>query len=113
MGAVGLSHRPAHPPLIFADGEEMCTLRSDRSEDAREKRSRSSRARIGAYALHAKYDSQELTKNARATFLARFEREVDPDGTLPAEDRARRAKAARSAYFRKLALASARKRAKR
>jgi len=42
-------------------------------------------------------------------FMARFEREVDPDGTL-AEERARRAEAARKAYFAQLAHKSAKAR---
>ena len=44
---------------------------------------RSLRGRVGAYALHAQHDSRLLTGAARAAFLSRFEREVDPDGTLP------------------------------
>jgi len=40
---------------------------------------RSLRGRIGAHALHAKYDSRELTASARGAFLDRFERQVDPD----------------------------------
>jgi hypothetical protein len=48
-----------------------------------------------------------VTANARAAFLDRFEREVDPDGVLPAAERARRAAAARKAYFVRLAAKSA------
>ncbi len=73
---------------------------------------RSLRARIGAHALHASHDSRELTAPARATFSARFEREVDPDGVLPEIERKRRADHARKAYFTRLALASARARRK-
>jgi len=71
---------------------------------------RSQRARLGAYSLHAKRDARETTSAARAAFLERFEREVDPDGTLPLDERTRRARAARKAYFTRLALASARAR---
>jgi hypothetical protein len=39
---------------------------------------RSLRARLAAYTLHSERDSRELTESARRTFLARFEREVDP-----------------------------------
>jgi len=42
--------------------------------------------------------------------MARFEREVDPDGTLPPEERARRAEHKRKAYFARLALKSAKAR---
>ena len=70
------------------------------------------RGRIGAYTLHATHDPRETTAKARAAFLARFEREVDPEGLLPEEERRRRALHARKAYFAKLALASARARRK-
>ncbi len=66
------------------------------------------RGRIGAYRLHALNDSREVTKPARAAFLARFEAEVDPDGVLAPEERQRRAQHARRAYFQQLALKSSR-----
>jgi len=68
---------------------------------------RALRARIGAYALHARHDPRETTARARAAFLSRFEREVDPDGSLNSIERARRAEAARKAYFARLAYRSA------
>jgi hypothetical protein len=71
------------------------------------------RGRIGAYELHARYDPRETTAKARATFLARFERDVDPDGVLPEPERRKRAEAARKAYFARLGLASARARSKK
>ncbi len=71
---------------------------------------RSLGSRIAAYTLHATHDPHETTKAARHAFLARFEREVDPDRQLPAEVRRRRAEAARKAYFSRLALRSARAR---
>lgn len=70
-------------------------------------------ARMGAHALHAKYDSRDLTAAARSEFMSRFEREVDPDGALPADERARRAVHARKAYFMGLALKSAQARSRR
>ncbi len=63
--------------------------------------------RIGAHKLHATHDSRDVTAKARATFLARFEWEVDPDFVLSVEERARRANHARRAHFARLALASA------
>ncbi len=52
--------------------------------------------------------------SADPAFLARFEREVDPDGRLDPEERARRAEQARRAYFARLSLAAAKaRRAKR
>ena len=63
--------------------------------------------RIGAHRLHATHDSRAVTAKARETFLARFEREVDPGFVLPAEERQKRAEHAKRAYFARLALASA------
>lgn len=71
---------------------------------------RSLRARIAAHAMHARNDPAEITANARAAFLAKFEQEADPDGILPPEERRRRAEHLRSAYFARLALASAKAR---
>lgn len=68
---------------------------------------RSLRARLAAHALHAQHDSSEVSKAGREAFLARFEREVDPEGTLPTDERIRRAAHARKAYFTRLALKSA------
>ncbi len=68
------------------------------------------RGRIGAYRLHATHDPKETTAKGRAAFLSRFDKEVDPDGTLPEEERKRRAASARKAHFAKLARASARAR---
>lgn len=68
------------------------------------------RGRIGAYRLHATHDRRVTTAAARAAFLARFEAEVDPDGALPPEERARRAESARKAYFARLSYRSAKAR---
>ncbi len=54
---------------------------------------------MAAYALHATRDPRVATKPARDAFMARFERQVDPDGTLPDAERRRRAEAAMKAYF--------------
>jgi hypothetical protein len=75
---------------------------------------RSLRARLAAYAMHAQHDTRRISANGRAAFLARFEREVDPDGRLDPEERCRRAEQARRAYFARLSLAAAKaRRAKR
>jgi len=71
------------------------------------------RARIAAYALHAQRDSKEHTAPARAGFLARFTREVDPDGTLSEVERRRRAECALKAHMTRLSLASSKARARR
>lgn len=63
---------------------------------------RTLRARIAAHAMHA----QGKTNTAPGTraFLGRFERQVDPDGVLTPEERARRAHHARTAYMLALSL---------
>jgi hypothetical protein len=71
---------------------------------------RALRARLGAYVMHGRNDARETTAKARAAFLARFERQADPDGVLPAAERQRRAQQLRRAYFARLALASAKAR---
>lgn len=68
---------------------------------------RSLRGRIGAYALHSKYDSREITRAARAAYLAKWIREVDPEGVLSEVERDRRAENALKAHLAKLALKSA------
>ena len=74
---------------------------------------RTLRGRIAAYAMHAANDPRETTKAARGAFIAKFERQVDPDGVLPPAERARRAEAAMRAHMSRLALKSARARRKR
>lgn len=61
-------------------------------------------ARIGGYALRARRDPIEYTANARAAFMAGFERRVDPDGMLSPEERRQRAEALRKAHMLGLAL---------
>ncbi len=70
---------------------------------------RSMRARAAAYAMHAQ--GKTNTAPAIAGQLARFEREVDPDGLLTPEDRARRAGFALRSYMAKLGLKASKKRA--
>ncbi len=74
---------------------------------------RSQRARIAAHARWAQEDPVPNAVRAQAGLIARFEREVDPDGTLPPAERARRAEHARKAHMARLALASARARSRR
>lgn len=68
---------------------------------------RSLRGRIGAYALHSKYDSREITRAARAAYLAKWINEVDPERILPEVERDRRAESALKAHMTRLALKSA------
>jgi hypothetical protein len=75
---------------------------------------RSASARAAAYSMWAgTEDWTARTAPGRAAFMSRFERQVDPSGTLTPAERARRAEAARKAYFTRLALASSRARAAR
>jgi hypothetical protein len=60
--------------------------------------------RLGGLAKSAANDGREGTRKARTAFLARFEREVDPDGVLPLKERLRRADAAKKLYFARLYL---------
>jgi len=58
-------------------------------------------------------DRPAATQSARTAFLDGFEHQVDPDGKLAPEERARRAKSLRTACFQKLALKSAQARRRR
>ncbi len=78
---------------------------------------RALRARIASHASWASTEDPAArtapARTASRTALdTRFEREVDPDGTLPPAERTRRAEHARKAYFAGLALKSARSRRK-
>jgi hypothetical protein len=70
---------------------------------------RSMRARLAALARWSKEDPADQMKIARARFDERFEKQVDPDCILPPEERARRAAAARKAYFVQLGFQSSRR----
>ena len=71
-------------------------------------------ARMAAHALHAKVtDPAAHTAPARKVFLSRFEREVDPEGALSPQERARRAEHAKKAYFLRLAAESSKARSKK
>ncbi len=82
----------------------------DEQRDGRTPAQRSLQARIAAYRMHAMHDPRDTTREARSAFLAKFEREVDPDMRLPEAERRRRAEAAKKAYFNALAMKSARAR---
>jgi hypothetical protein len=68
------------------------------------------RSRMAAYLMHARHDAHQTTAASHRAFMARFLREVDPEQSLPEPERRRRADAARSAYFTRLAYLSAKKR---
>ncbi|WP_336857207.1 hypothetical protein [Sinomonas albida] len=69
------------------------------------------RSLAGRAAAHESWaqteDRSARTAPARAALLAKFEKQVDPDGKLLPAERARRAEHARKAYFTRLALKSA------
>lgn len=74
---------------------------------------RALRARLAAHTSWANTsDRAARTAPARRASLERFGAQVDPDGVLPAGERARRAESARRAYFTSLALRSSRARAR-
>jgi hypothetical protein len=74
---------------------------------------RALRARIAAHTRWAHTDDrQAATRPARDAFLARFEHQVDPEGTLPPAERQRRAESARRAHMLRLAKRSAKSRRK-
>lgn len=74
---------------------------------------RSQIAKIAAHARWAKTtDRAAATQAARDGLQARFEREVDPDGLLAPDERARRAESAKRAHYQRMALKSARARRK-
>lgn len=65
---------------------------------------RTIRARLAAHSKHALYDPVEGTAKARQAFRDRFERDVDPEGVLSPEERARRAEHARKAFYLRLSM---------
>lgn len=72
---------------------------------------RALRARAAAHALHAQGGTS--TKAGTAAFLARFDKQVDPEGVLPAEERTRRARHALRAHMAGLALRASQARGRR
>lgn len=71
------------------------------------------RGRMGGAATSATHSPQEMVAPARAGFLERFRREVDPDGMLPEAERERRANAALKKHMAALSLKAMQKRGKR
>ncbi len=72
---------------------------------------RSLQARVAAHTSWANTsDRTERTAAARKAARDRFEKQVDPDGVLPLEERQQRAESARKAFYLKMAAASAKAR---
>jgi membrane-bound lytic murein transglycosylase B len=65
----------------------------------------------GSIAAHTSWanttDRTARTAKARQAALDRFERQVDPEGVLRPEDRAKRAESARRAFYQQMAYKSA------
>ena len=72
---------------------------------------RSLRSSIAAHTLHAAGGTN--TAPARQAFYDQFVDQVDPERTLPEAERAKRVAHARTAYFKQLALKSAKVRRER
>lgn len=69
-------------------------------------------ARLAAHTSWANTtDRQARTAPAQKASMDRFEKQVDPEGVLDPAERAKRAENAKSAYFIRLALLSAKARA--
>lgn len=68
---------------------------------------RTMRARMAAHTLHAKHDPKETSAAGRAAFLASFETQVDPEGVLPPDERARRAEQLFKAHMTRLSFKAA------
>jgi hypothetical protein len=64
------------------------------------------RGRLGGLTARARHDPRDATGKARVAQDLRFEARVDPDSSLPLEERRRRAEAARRAFYARLLLAS-------
>lgn len=69
---------------------------------------RSMQMRIASHISWAKTPDRRARTEAarRASHYERFEKQVDPDGVLPPEERRLRAESARKAYYAELALKS-------
>lgn len=74
----------------------------------------SDRSQIAKIAARTRWanteDRSAATQAARDAMARKFEDQVDPDRTLPADERAKRADSARRAHYQRLALKSAKSR---
>ena len=71
--------------------------------DRRSKTERSLQAKAAAHVLQSRYDSRDLTRQARQAFLDGFEKKADPHDELDVAERQRRADQLISAHFTDLA----------
>lgn len=96
------SNHSVTPPVDGGEGRHSTGLTAEQ---------RRRRARSAAHASWA--NTTDRAGPGTAAFLDRFERQVDPDGVLPAEIRAVMARHARIAYMLQLAERSAAARRRR
>lgn len=66
--------------------------------------------RVGGLARTAIYDPAELAKSGQRGLLSAFERQVDPEGALGAEERSKRVRRLQTAHMTALSLKAAKKR---
>ncbi len=72
------------------------------------------RGRLGALTTLSRHNPVDLTAEARRVFREEhFAHQVDPLGTLPPEERARRAEAARRLFYARMSEASVKARRRR
>lgn len=71
------------------------------------------RAQIAANTRWLSGDRAAQAEAMKAGFLAKFEKQVDPDGTLAPEERARRAQTAMTLHMQRLAFKSSKVRSQR
>jgi len=76
------------------------------ARDPVERRLIASMAVSERWARTSRAERQEQLAKVTAASLARFERQVDPDGVLDPEERAFRAEQAKRAYYTRLVLRS-------
>jgi hypothetical protein len=74
---------------------------------------RSMRASLAAHSRWAQEpDREKAMRPALNAMLAKFERQVDPEGVLDPAERTQRAESAKKAYYKALALKSSRSRSR-
>jgi hypothetical protein len=94
--------------------EQSGTLAGMPERDELTPAQRSLRARIAAHTSWANTENRSArTAAARAAMMDRFEKQVDPDGTMPPAERAKRAENARKAHYLAMAAKSAEVRRRR
>ncbi|EWC59289.1 hypothetical protein UO65_5446 [Actinokineospora spheciospongiae] len=98
---------PAFPPTADGLAGAVPSVRCPGNMDPLTPGQRTLRAQIAAHTSSQNTEDRVArSAPARQAALDRFDKQVDPDGTLPIAERIRRAQSARRAYFRALALKS-------